>query len=83
MIRGISGGQRKRVTTGEMTVGPMKTLFMVRHHAASCHSEHDLPGWICGCIWSTVRCYWACMDGKKCFAAIHGKALQAPTVAAQ
>ena len=30
MIRGISGGQRKRVTTGEMTVGPMKTLFMVR-----------------------------------------------------
>ncbi|CAK0753548.1 hypothetical protein CVIRNUC_002229 [Coccomyxa viridis] len=28
MIRGISGGQRKRVTTGEMTVGPMKTLFM-------------------------------------------------------
>ena len=30
MIRGISGGQRKRVTTGEMIVGPMKTLFMVR-----------------------------------------------------
>ena len=29
MIRGISGGQRKRVTTGEMTVGPMKTLLMV------------------------------------------------------
>jgi ABC-type multidrug transport system ATPase subunit len=30
MIRGISGGQRKRVTTGEMVVGPMKTLFMVQ-----------------------------------------------------
>ncbi|CAL8462536.1 g2069 [Coccomyxa elongata] len=28
MIRGISGGQRKRVTTGEMVVGPMKTLFL-------------------------------------------------------
>ncbi|KAG8379880.1 hypothetical protein BUALT_Bualt07G0135300 [Buddleja alternifolia] len=28
MIRGISGGQRKRVTTGEMLVGPAKTLFM-------------------------------------------------------
>ncbi|KAK7245301.1 hypothetical protein RIF29_40140 [Crotalaria pallida] len=28
MIRGISGGQRKRVTTGEMIVGPAKVLFM-------------------------------------------------------
>ncbi|KAJ8755903.1 hypothetical protein K2173_024448 [Erythroxylum novogranatense] len=28
MIRGISGGQKKRVTTGEMLVGPTKTLFM-------------------------------------------------------
>lgn len=28
MLRGISGGQRKRVTTGEMAVGPRKTLFM-------------------------------------------------------
>ncbi|KAJ4749521.1 ABC transporter G family member 36 [Rhynchospora pubera] len=28
MIRGISGGQRKRVTTGEMLVGPAKVLFM-------------------------------------------------------
>ncbi|KAL8521834.1 hypothetical protein ACS0TY_012121 [Phlomoides rotata] len=28
MIRGISGGQRKRVTTGEMIVGPSKALFM-------------------------------------------------------
>ena len=28
MYRGISGGQRKRVTTGEMAVGPRKTLFM-------------------------------------------------------
>ncbi|KAF3332890.1 pleiotropic drug resistance protein 3-like isoform X3 [Carex littledalei] len=28
MIRGISGGQRKRVTTGEMLVGPAKALFM-------------------------------------------------------
>ncbi|KAF5200483.1 Abc transporter g family member [Thalictrum thalictroides] len=28
MFRGISGGQRKRVTTGEMLVGPSKTLFM-------------------------------------------------------
>ncbi|KAK9861391.1 hypothetical protein WJX84_002559, partial [Apatococcus fuscideae] len=27
-VRGISGGQRKRVTTGEMIVGPKKTLFM-------------------------------------------------------
>ncbi|CAL9041826.1 ABC transporter G family member 42 [Musa acuminata AAA Group] len=28
MQRGISGGQRKRVTTGEMIVGPTKVLFM-------------------------------------------------------
>ncbi|KAL1532411.1 transcription factor [Salvia divinorum] len=28
MLRGISGGQRKRVTTGEMLVGPSNALFM-------------------------------------------------------
>ncbi|KAI3455483.1 hypothetical protein Pfo_012146 [Paulownia fortunei] len=28
MKRGISGGEKKRVTTGEMIVGPSKTLFM-------------------------------------------------------
>nr|GLL46785.1 pleiotropic drug resistance protein 1-like [Ipomoea trifida] len=28
MIRGISGGQRKRLTTGEMLVGPARALFM-------------------------------------------------------
>ncbi|KAL9251841.1 ABC transporter G family member 42-like protein [Drosera capensis] len=28
MNRGISGGQKKRVTTGEMIVGPSRTLFM-------------------------------------------------------
>ncbi|EIE26053.1 ATP-binding cassette transporter [Coccomyxa subellipsoidea C-169] len=28
LIRGISGGQKKRVTTGEIVVGPCKTLFM-------------------------------------------------------
>jgi ABC-type multidrug transport system ATPase subunit/ABC-type multidrug transport system permease subunit len=28
MHRGISGGQKKRVTTGEMIVGPTKALFM-------------------------------------------------------
>ncbi|GLJ52515.1 hypothetical protein SUGI_1117730 [Cryptomeria japonica] len=28
MIRGISGGQKKRVTTGEMIVSPIKTLLM-------------------------------------------------------
>ncbi|TVU11000.1 hypothetical protein EJB05_44558 [Eragrostis curvula] len=28
LIRGISGGQRKRVTTGEMLVGPARALFM-------------------------------------------------------
>ncbi|KAF8010615.1 hypothetical protein BT93_J1302 [Corymbia citriodora subsp. variegata] len=28
MLRGVSGGQRKRVTTGELIVGPRKTLFM-------------------------------------------------------
>ncbi|KAH7447520.1 hypothetical protein KP509_01G110200 [Ceratopteris richardii] len=28
LLRGISGGQRKRVTTGEMIVGPAKALFM-------------------------------------------------------
>ncbi|XAR60104.1 Xenobiotic-transporting ATPase [Bertholletia excelsa] len=28
MVRGISGGQKKRVTTGEMLVGPAKAFFM-------------------------------------------------------
>ncbi|XP_006652070.1 ABC transporter G family member 34-like [Oryza brachyantha] len=28
MVRGISGGQRKRVTTGEMLVGPANAFFM-------------------------------------------------------
>ncbi|KAK1311612.1 ABC transporter G family member 31 [Acorus calamus] len=28
MVRGVSGGQRKRVTTGEMIVGPRKSVFM-------------------------------------------------------
>nr|XP_011460946.1 PREDICTED: ABC transporter G family member 31 [Fragaria vesca subsp. vesca] len=28
MLRGVSGGQRKRVTTGEMAVGPRKAMFM-------------------------------------------------------
>ncbi|KAI4316280.1 hypothetical protein L6164_024275 [Bauhinia variegata] len=28
MTRGISGGQRKRVTTGEMLVGPIRVFFM-------------------------------------------------------
>ncbi|KAE9604447.1 putative sulfate-transporting ATPase [Lupinus albus] len=28
MIRGVSGGQKKRVTTGEMLVGPVNVLFM-------------------------------------------------------
>ena len=28
MIRGVSGGQRKRVTTGEMMVGPKSVLLM-------------------------------------------------------
>ncbi|XP_050108515.1 pleiotropic drug resistance protein 1-like [Malus sylvestris] len=28
LIRGISGGQKKRLTTGEMLVGPAKALFM-------------------------------------------------------
>ncbi|KAF0920709.1 hypothetical protein E2562_036412, partial [Oryza meyeriana var. granulata] len=28
MLRGVSGGQRKRVTTGEMLVGPARALFM-------------------------------------------------------
>uniref|UniRef100_A0A0R0KQH1 ABC transporter domain-containing protein n=1 Tax=Glycine max TaxID=3847 RepID=A0A0R0KQH1_SOYBN len=28
MLRGISGGQKKRLTTGEMLVGPTKALFM-------------------------------------------------------
>ncbi|KAJ3683387.1 hypothetical protein LUZ60_013614 [Juncus effusus] len=28
MLRGVSGGERKRVTTGEMLVGPTKVLFM-------------------------------------------------------
>lgn len=29
MARGISGGQKKRVTTGEMIVGPKQALYVV------------------------------------------------------
>ena len=28
MTRGVSGGEKKRVTTGEIVVGPSKVLFM-------------------------------------------------------
>ena len=28
MVRGVSGGEKKRVTTGEVLVGPSKVLFM-------------------------------------------------------
>ncbi|KAI3934473.1 hypothetical protein MKW98_011851 [Papaver atlanticum] len=28
MVRGVSGGQKKRVTTGEMLVGPARAMFM-------------------------------------------------------
>lgn len=28
MIRGVSGGEKKRVTTGEVVVGPSKVLLM-------------------------------------------------------
>ena len=28
MMRGVSGGQRKRVTTAELIVAPKKTLFL-------------------------------------------------------
>ena len=28
LVRGISGGQKKRVTTGEIVVGPVKVLLM-------------------------------------------------------
>ena len=28
MMRGVSGGEKKRVTTGEIVVGPSKVLFM-------------------------------------------------------
>ena len=35
MIRGISGGQKKRVTTGEMIAGPKRTLFMVSRNLSS------------------------------------------------
>ena len=36
MIRGISGGQKRRVTSGEMIVGPKRVVFMDgAHHARS------------------------------------------------
>ena len=36
MIRGISGGQKRRVTSGEMIVGPKRVVFMDgAHHAGS------------------------------------------------
>ena len=44
MLRGISGGQKKRVTTGEMIVGPCKTLLMdgdyLTPHPAEAPGQH-------------------------------------------
>ena len=64
MIRGISGGQRKRVTTGEMTVGPMKTLFMVRAplHSAQLVQECCRATQACDfvtIICPVLGCFWA------------------------
>lgn len=39
MIRGISGGQKKRVTTAEMVAGPKKTLFMVSYLPSGRHLD--------------------------------------------
>ena len=43
MIRGISGGQKKRVTTGEMIVGPAKTLFLDEISTGRVHVAMHLP----------------------------------------
>ncbi|GJM93949.1 hypothetical protein PR202_ga10550 [Eleusine coracana subsp. coracana] len=42
MLRGISGGQRKRVTTGEMLVGPARALFM-DEISTGLRQLHDIP----------------------------------------
>lgn len=45
MIRGISGGQKKRVTTAEMIAGPKKTLFMVCSPSARLFSVECTSDW--------------------------------------
>ena len=51
MIRGISGGQKKRVTTAEMVCGPKKV------RCGCCHAAmHDAPCPVCpflGCAHMT------------------------------
>jgi len=52
MLRGVSGGQRKRVTTGEMIVGPRKTLFM---DEISTGLDSSTTVQIVKCIWNAVH----------------------------
>ena len=42
MVRGVSGGQKKRVTTGEVAVGPQRVLFA--DEVRRCDSCYSRPG---------------------------------------
>ena len=48
MLRGISGGQKKRVTSGEVMVGPMRVLYAdeVRLRSSEFWAPHAHP-WQC------------------------------------
>ncbi|KAG3057899.1 hypothetical protein PI125_g25320 [Phytophthora idaei] len=51
MLRGVSGGERKRVTTGEMSFGNKYVTMMdgagqcgdVRHHHDAAQSGQEVP----------------------------------------
>ena len=67
MIRGVSGGEKKRVTTGEIMVGPSRVLFMDKistgarpgcerpcrwfHKKSLCRSRRSEA-----CVWSCSTC---------------------------
>ena len=57
MIRGVSGGEKKRVTTGEMLAGPSKVLFMDEISTGVLHcSDH-----LCRDVWEYVF-----LEGRNC-----------------
>ena len=65
MLRGISGGQKKRVTTGEMVVGPCKTLMMDGESTVTNYVTTDPQPRIDG-DWTVVTDPPARHDSKQC-----------------
>jgi hypothetical protein len=57
MNRGVSGGERKRVTSGEIMVGPSKVLFMDEISTGTANRPSD------SLSWSTQNTLWMSFSG--------------------